>query len=1101
MVEPARFTRALRDWAGDGPAARLRGRGGRGLSPLPRRPRAAGLVDAELFARRALEALLRRARAVGRRAGVRLRVRRLHPARAGGAGGAGGRTPARTWSSRFPSRSPAGRRSAPSPPCTPGSPSWRTGSRCSRPCPTTTRPARKRALHALERGLFEVPGGAVAPATPCGCTGRAASAPSWSCAGRRCCAFCATGRRRARWPLSCATRPLRVASGAGVRRIRDSVLDRPLAAAVAHRRRPRPARAAALRGPRGHRRGPARLPAHARVAGAAARWPTGWSARCAARERRTPPGRGRYGSRPTGAGGSRSWTGSAAAGGGTRLLDELGPSPGAAVRRPVQTRGARAPRRRARRRPRLQGHAGGHRRARTPSSRPTRSCALDTQRVHDTLAALPVRVGESPQPDRVQVASPLQVRARRFEAVFVCGLQETEFPRRAAPEAFLARRRPARDRGGVRHAASAARGPAGARALPVLRVRLACRAPAGAELSHQRRGGQPRSALVLRRGRLCRVRRPGGQRAHTLAGRCDLEPRRSPDRGRVGARGGARRAHACVPAAVGPRDGTPLPGLRSTRARSCRPARSRAIAGCPVKWLVEDVLRPEKLEPDPERWCGAPTRTGCSRSRSGRLRESHRLAQGHAGQPGRGRADPARGARRAPRRLPPVAQPDARPGAGAAAGVRPAALPAPRGRPATACSSPSTSSCAFGSDGSEQPAVELEDGTRVRGVIDRVDTWNEYALVRDYKSGKVDTYGEANWESERRLQAALYMLVVEQALPGLRAAGGVYVPLGGTNRTPRGLLAADLAGELGGDFSDKDFKTRAELEEHTARVRASGGRGGRPDALRSSLHPVRTPAPIAAAAPTPRSAGRRDDGLHRGAAAGDRAPRRRSAGQRRRRHGQDLRAGRALRRGPSSRTAWPWTRSWPSPSPRRPPPSWPTACASDSPISIALDRGPRGGVGLDLDDPRILRAPAARARAGGRGGPRVPRAGRGRVRAAGDRRVRPDAARLHRSRSRPRAAAADRRAHPGSAAGDGPHRLRAPAQPRIPRPGAAPAPPAPAAWRARGTDRNRRTGPAGDRRRGPGHGGVGPRGRSSAAGWSPGAWRPAPTRIPRMSGR
>ena len=64
----------------------------------------------------------------------------------------------------------------------------------------------------------------------------------------------------------------------------------------------------------------------------------------------------------------------------------------------------------------------------------------------------------------------------------------------------------------------------------------------------------------------------------------------------------------------------------------------------------------------------------------------------------------------------------------------------------------------------------------------------------------------------------------------------------------------------------------------------------------------------------------------------------------------------------------------------------------------------------------------------------------------------------------------------GSAAGDGPHRLRARAQPRISRPGAAPAPPAPAAWRARGTDRSRGTGLAGDRRRGPGHGGAGPRG-------------------------
>ena len=57
MVEPPRLTRALRDWAGDGPARALRGGGGE----LYRRYRdgldAAGLVDEDLYAWRALEAL------------------------------------------------------------------------------------------------------------------------------------------------------------------------------------------------------------------------------------------------------------------------------------------------------------------------------------------------------------------------------------------------------------------------------------------------------------------------------------------------------------------------------------------------------------------------------------------------------------------------------------------------------------------------------------------------------------------------------------------------------------------------------------------------------------------------------------------------------------------------------------------------------------------------------------------------------------------------------------------------------------------------------------------------------------------------------------
>ena len=48
-----------------------------------------------------------------------------------------------------------------------------------------------------------------------------------------------------------------------------------------------------------------------------------------------------------------------------------------------------------------------------------------------------MRLGENPQPDRVQVATPEAIRARRFEAVFVCGLQEGEFPRGSAPEPFL----------------------------------------------------------------------------------------------------------------------------------------------------------------------------------------------------------------------------------------------------------------------------------------------------------------------------------------------------------------------------------------------------------------------------------------------------------------------------------------------------------------------------------------------------------------------------------------------------------------------------------------------------------------------------------------
>ena len=37
-----------------------------------------------------------------------------------------------------------------------------------------------------------------------------------------------------------------------------------------------------------------------------------------------------------------------------------------------------------------------------------------------------------------------------------------------------------------------------------------------------------------------------------------------------------------------------------------------------------------------------------------------------------------------------------------------------------------------------RPAVRLDGRHAVRGMIDRVDTWDGHALVRDYKSGKVE---------------------------------------------------------------------------------------------------------------------------------------------------------------------------------------------------------------------------------------------------------------------------------------------------------------------------------------------------------------------------
>jgi RecB family exonuclease len=126
---------------------------------------------------------------------------------------------------------------------------------------------------------------------------------------------------------------------------------------------------------------------------------------------------------------------------------------------------------------------------------------------------------------------------------------------------------------------------------------------------------------------------------------------------------------------------------------------------------------------------------------------------------------------------------------------------------------PSELELRFGVGEDGLPAVPLPgDGISVRGVIDRIDTWNGFGLVRDYKSGR-SVYKVADWREKNRLQAALYMIAARELL-GLKPAGGVYVPLAGSERRPRGLVSDELREELGSDFFDNDFRSPEELEEH-----------------------------------------------------------------------------------------------------------------------------------------------------------------------------------------------------------------------------------------------------------------------------------------------
>jgi len=444
---------------------------------------------------------------------------------------------------------------------------------------------------------------------------------------------------------------------------------------------------------------------------------------------------------------------------------------------------------------------------------------LDPERVHEILAAVPVRVGEEPQPGRVQVASPEAVRARRFTAVFVCGLQEDELPRRAAPEPFLSdadRRDVARASGLV---------------LPLREDQLererylfyVCASRAERELVLSTRycdeEGNPQASSFF----LEDVR-------EALPDLCEHELVRSLSdvTWALEAAPTAQEWERAL-ARRGPRRASGEPGaleldsaLDEVRARDSVSAGAlERFAGCPVKWLVEDVLRPEQLEPDPEQmvrgsyahsvlertFSALRERTGSRRVTAGNLPEAERiLLEALTELQGEFRLSPNQTrVRAAVRRLEFDLLRYLRHEAGRDGRFEPEHL-----------------ELRFGFSDCEHPAVELEGGVRVRGMIDRVDTWGEWALVRDYKSGRVTGHKEADWERENRFQAALYMLVVERVL-GLRAAGGVYVPLGGAERRPRGLVAAELVAELGGDFFANDVKPEGEFEQRKQWAQAAIG--------------------------------------------------------------------------------------------------------------------------------------------------------------------------------------------------------------------------------------------------------------------------------------
>jgi ATP-dependent helicase/DNAse subunit B len=140
----------------------------------------------------------------------------------------------------------------------------------------------------------------------------------------------------------------------------------------------------------------------------------------------------------------------------------------------------------------------------------------------------------------------------------------------------------------------------------------------------------------------------------------------------------------------------------------------------------------------------------------------------------------------------------------------------------------------FGSERSApelQRGLDLGDGISLSGKIDRIDVdpFSARGIVQDYKAGK-HAHSAREIEKELRLQIPLYMLVLRD-LVGIEPLGGLYRPLAG-DRKPRGLLRADaredaLPGFVSHDYLDDDaFWGQVEGAKEKAHELAERIRGG-----------------------------------------------------------------------------------------------------------------------------------------------------------------------------------------------------------------------------------------------------------------------------------
>jgi ATP-dependent helicase/DNAse subunit B len=390
----------------------------------------------------------------------------------------------------------------------------------------------------------------------------------------------------------------------------------------------------------------------------------------------------------------------------------------------------------------------------------------------------------------VLLADPLDIRARRFRAVFVCGLQDGAFPVRPEAEPFLSD-----DDRRALAMASGLRLPPHEDVLDRERSLFYAAVSRPEDVlflswrSSDEEGNPQAPSVFLEDVRALFTDELWEERGTRLLADVTWAPRDAPTPHEL------RRAYA---AAADEPDPAPLGApathavLQLLAARETEPARGlEAFAACGVRWLIEQFLRPDRTDPDPEALQRGSLAHAVLERTLGLLRER------------------TGSARIVPERLDAALAALADALRERAKGVRGVAVARERAllrgleadlerylRTEAECGAgfePEAMEWSFGGPEDAHGPLALGDGGgHVTGRVDRIDVGPDgAAIVRDYKARTA--FGSAKWLDEQQLQVALYLLAVRQLL-GLEPVAGVYQPLVGRKLAARGLVRDGVPG-------------------------------------------------------------------------------------------------------------------------------------------------------------------------------------------------------------------------------------------------------------------------------------------------------------------